>query len=97
MLQYDLIVFQISTQFIKAHMSGYGNFKMCCEKKKNTEKIRQTLKAHILGTAWWIHPKFRITGTHPKGIYTEKMCVSILGVSSYRCMKATFSLFLQNT
>ena len=31
------------------------------------KKIRQTLKAHISGTAWWIQLKFGIGGTTPQG------------------------------
>ena len=52
----------ISRQSIKACVS-YNNFKKCCKKKKkNMKKIRWTLKAHILGTAWRIQLKFGIGG-----------------------------------
>ena len=58
---------QISGQSIKACVS-YSNFKKCCEKKKkNTKKIRRTLKAHISGTAWRIQLKFGIGGAPPRG------------------------------
>ena len=63
-----LIVLQISRQSIKARTS-YSNLKKCCEKKKerkNTKKIRQILKAHILGMAWQIQHKFGIGGSHPR-------------------------------
>jgi len=61
---------QISRQIIKVHTS-YSDFKKCCKKnkkeKKNTKKIRQSLKAHISGTAWRIHLKFGIEGAPPRG------------------------------
>ena len=47
---------------------SYSDFKKCCEKKKkNTKKIRQTLKAHISGTAWQIQLKFGIGDAPPQG------------------------------
>ena len=61
---------QISRQSIQARAS-YSDFKKCCEKKKkekkNTKKIRRTLKAHISGKAWRIQFKFGIGGSTPRG------------------------------
>ena len=74
-------MFQISRQSIKAHVS-YSNFKKCCEKKKekkNTKKIQQTLKAHILETAWWIQLKFGIGDTPPQGNSHIKFHVFLFG------------------
>ena len=49
---------------------SYSDFKKCCEKrKKNTKKIRRTLKAHISGKAWRIQLELEVP--HPEGIYTE--------------------------
>ena len=74
----------ISRQSIKVRTS-YNNLKKCCEKKKNTKKIRQTLKAHILGTAqiWnWRYPPQK---------FTQKIfCVFVQGLSSYWCVKTAF-------
>jgi len=53
---------------------SYSDFKKCC-KKKNTKKIRQTLKAHISGTAWQIQLKFGIGGAPPRGNSHGKFCV----------------------
>ena len=59
------MVLQISRQSIEARMS-YSDFKKCCE-KKNTKKIRRSLKAHISGKAWRIQFKFGIRGATPQG------------------------------
>ena len=58
---------QISRQSIKA-CTSYSNFKKVLLKKKNTKKIRQTSKAHILGTAQHIRLKFGIEVLNPEGI-----------------------------
>ena len=69
---------QISRKSIKAYAS-YSDFKKCCEKKKkekkNTKKIRQTLKANISGTAWQTQLKFRIGGAPPRGNLLRKIHV----------------------
>ena len=61
---------QISRQSIMA-CTSYSDFKKCCEKKKNkkknTKKIRWTLKVHISGTAGRIHLKFGIECAPPRG------------------------------
>ena len=59
---------QISGQSNKARVS-YSDFKKCCEKKekKNTKKIRRTMKVHISGTAWRIQLKFGVGGAPPRG------------------------------
>ena len=74
MLYYALIVLRISRQSIKARAS-YSDFKKCCRKnKKNMKKIRRTLKAHILGRAWWIQFKFGIAGAPPQRNSHGKFC-----------------------
>jgi len=42
------------------------------------KKIRQTLKAHISGTAWWIQLKFGIGGAPLRGNLHKFFCVFLL-------------------
>ena len=62
---------------------SYSDFKKCCEKKKkkkkNMKKIRRTLRAHISGTAWWIHLNFGIGSAPPRGNQHRKFCCFCLG------------------
>ena len=61
---------QISRQSINA-CSSYGK---CC-KKKNMKKIRLTLKACIMETAWRIQLKFGIGSAPPQADLHRKTCV----------------------
>ena len=69
---------QILSRSTKACVSYY-NFSKVCEtktkkiKKKNTKKIRQTLKVRISVMDGRIHLKFRMGGTLPRGVSTAKM------------------------
>ena len=59
---------------IKARMSS-SNFKKCWEMKKNTKKLKWTLKGHILGTVDGFSLKLESEVSHLDRIYTEKfMC-----------------------
>ena len=55
-------------------------------------KIRQTLKAHISGMAWWIQLKFGIGGAPPRGNLHKKNLFREF--QAYRYMKTAFSLLL---
>ena len=46
------------------------------EKEENTKKIRQTLKAHILGTAWW---NLELEMPHLEEIHSENFVCFCLG------------------
>ena len=100
MLQYALVVLQISRKSNKARVS-YIDFKKCYEKmekeKKNAKKIRRTVMVHISGMARQIQLKFEIGGSPPQGnLYKKISFVSVKGESSYICVKMAFSLFLYN-
>ena len=81
---------QILSRSTKACVSYY-NFSKVCEtktkkkkiKKKNTKKIRQTLKVRISVMDGRIHLKFRMGGTLPRGVSTAKMvnlCPTIIEI-----------------
>ena len=81
MLQYALVVLQISRKSNKACVS-YIDFKKCYEKtekeKKNAKKIRRTVMAHISGMAWQIQLKFEIGGSPPQGNLYKKFHLFLL-------------------
>jgi len=65
------MMLQIWRKSIKALMS-YSNFKKYCEKKKNTKKTRQALKAHMSRMAGLIQ---QLGMPHQEDICTEKNCL----------------------
>ena len=56
------------------------------------KKIRQTLKAHILGVAWWIQlSNLELEVHYPEGICTEKStCFSSGNVELQMCENGIF-------
>ena len=94
MLYYALIVLQISRQSFEAFVS-YSDFKKFYKKGGKNEEIKTNFEGTYFENGlvdsaqiWnWRCPT-------PREFAQKISCVSVRGVSSYRCMKMVFSLLL---